>query len=262
MNPDAWCAITVRCPVCAAPPGTACGQRYTHGPRVAVWQNDPNSKYLFTPEVPVVLYLATPSGPAARAAMQAGVIGCMTTPAQGNRIPDGAWYACDNGKYGKGWPGTGQWHDWLERTVRRYGTDRCLWALAPDVPFDAAATLAESAPWLPRIRRLGIPAAFAGQDGSENGLIPWGEVDVLFLAGSTGWKTGPAAERLSRQARDRGVKVHMGRVNSRERLIIAEWFGCDTADGTYLAFGPDANLPKLTAWIGELHAQPSFMAAP
>ncbi len=36
-----------------------------------------------------VLYLATPSGADARAATQAGLLGCMTTPAQGNVIPRG-----------------------------------------------------------------------------------------------------------------------------------------------------------------------------
>ena len=161
------CAITIRCHVCSAPAGRRCGDRYVHGPRIAAWQNDPNSGYLYRAKVPAVMYLATPSSPAAKAAMQAGVIGCMTTPAQGNRIPPGAWYACDNGKFGIGWPGTDAWYAWLERTVRRYGTDRCLWALAPDMPFDAFGTLAESTPWLPRIRDLGIPAAFAAQDGSE-----------------------------------------------------------------------------------------------
>jgi hypothetical protein len=195
--------------------------------------------------------------------MSAGLIGCMTTPAQGNVIPEGALYACDNGKFGcdgkgRNWPGTQRWWDWLERTVERYGPDRCLWALAPDVPFDAAATLDESRPWLARIRELGVPAAFAAQNGCEYGLIPWGEFDVLFLAGDTEWKTGPIAERLSREAKERGVAVHMGRVNSRARLRTAEWFGCDSADGTYLAFGPDKNLALLRGWLDELHHAPSL----
>lgn len=207
-----------------------------------------------------MLYLGTPSGPDVRAAMIAGLLGCMTTPAQGNVIPDGAMYACDNGKFGKGWPGAEAWFEWLMRTVARYGADRCLWAVAPDVPFDAAATLDESRPWLPHIRALGIPAAFAAQDGCEHGLIPWDDFDVLFLAGSTDWKIGPVAERLSREAKARGKSVHMGRVNSRQRLRTAEWFGCDTADGTYLAFGPDKNLPKLTGWLDELHATPTLFA--
>lgn len=210
-----------------------------------------------------MLYLGTPSGPDVRAAMSAGLIGCMTTPAQGNVVPDGALYACDNGKFGcdgkgRNWPGTERWWDWLQRTVTRYGPDRCLWALAPDVPFDAAATLDESRPWLAAIRELGVPAAFAAQNGCENGLIPWGEFDVLFLAGDTEWKTGPIAERLSRETRERGVSVHMGRVNSLTRLRTAEWFGCDSADGTYLAYGPDLNLTRLTRWIAELRHRPSL----
>lgn len=189
--------------------------------------------------------------------MQAGLLGCMTTPAQGNVIPPGALYACDNGKFGRGWPGTERWFAWLRATVDRYGPDRCLWAVAPDVPLDAAATLAESMPWLARIRALGISVAFAAQDGSEHGLIPWGSFDVLFLAGSTVWKTGPAAHRLAVTARERGMAVHMGRVNSRRRLRLAQAFGCSSCDGTYLAFGPGTNLPRLLAWMNELHATPT-----
>ena len=205
-----------------------------------------------------MLYLGTPSGPDVRAAMSAGLIGCMTTPAQGNVIPDGAMYACDNGKFGKGWPGADAWYDWLERTVDRYSPDHCLWAVAPDVPFDAAGTLAESLPWLARIRALGIPAAFAAQDGCDQLGVPWDDFDVLFLAGSTEWKTGPVAEALAREAKARGKGVHMGRVNSRRRLQTAEWFGCDSADGTYLAFGPDKNLARMRGWLDELHHTPSL----
>lgn len=207
-----------------------------------------------------MLYLATPSGPDVRAAMSAGRIGCMTTPAQGNRIPDGCEWAADNGKFGKGWPGAEAWFAWLQRQVEQYdGRERCLWAVAPDVPFDAAGTLAESGPWLAKIRALGIPAAFAAQDGCDLLGLPWDEFDVLFIAGSTEWKTGPVAERLSREAKERGKGVHMGRVNSYQRLRTAEWFGCDSADGTYLAFGPEKNLARLAGWLNDIEYQPSLM---
>lgn len=209
-----------------------------------------------------MLYLGTPSGPDVRAAMSAGLIGCMTTPAQGNVIPDGAEYACDNGKFGKGWPGAEAWFDWLTRTVDRYGADRCLWAVAPDEPFDAKRTLAESLPWLARIRELGIPAAFAAQDGCDELGLPWDDFDVLFIAGSTEWKTGPVAEQLAREAKERGKQIHMGRVNSRQRLRTAEWFGCDSADGTYLAFGPEKNLARLAGWLDELDRTPSLFGDP
>lgn len=193
--------------------------------------------------------------------MTAGLIGCMTTPAQGNVIPTGAYWAADNGRFGKGWPGADEWFHWLAGQVARYGADKCLWALAPDVPFDAVGTLEESMEWLPRIRALGIPAAFAAQDGCDLLGVPWDDFDVLFLAGSTEWKISVTAERLSREAGERGKKVHMGRVNSRHRLGIAEWFGCDTADGTYLAFGPEKNLRRLTGWLAGLERQPSLMCA-
>jgi hypothetical protein len=116
-------------------------------------------------------------------------------------------------------------------------------------------------PWLARIRDLGVPAAFAAQDGCDLLGVPWDAFDVLFIAGSTEWKTGPVAERLAREAKERGKGVHMGRVNSRQRLRTAEWFGCDSADGTYLAFGPEKNLARLTGWLDEIHHTPSLFAS-
>ncbi|MFM9637638.1 hypothetical protein [Streptomyces turgidiscabies] len=190
----------------------------------------------------------------------------MTTPAQGNRIPAEALYACDNSKFGedgegRNWPGVDKWRGWLGNTVDRYGSDRCLWALAPDVPFNAQATLVESLPWLAEIRELGVRAAFAAQDGCENGLVPWDDLDVLFLAGSTEWKIGPVAERLAREATARGKGVHMGRVNSAIRFKIAEWFGCESCDGTILRYGPDANLPRVLGWADRYDEQPSLFGA-
>lgn len=205
-----------------------------------------------------MLYLSTPSSPEIAAAMSAGEFGCMTTPAQGNVLPDGCWWAADNGKFGKGWPGPEAWFLWLKDTVERYGTERCLFAVAPDVPFDAAGTLAESRPWLPMIRNLGIPAAFAVQDGCEHGLLPEDdEYDVTFLAGTTEWKIGQVACRLTTEAKDRGTWVHMGRANSLRRLHIADSFGCDSADGTYFTFGPDINLTRARGWMPQLR-QPSL----
>ncbi len=200
-----------------------------------------------------MLYLTTPSGPKVREAMAAGRIGCMTTPAQGNRIPDGARYACDNGKFGKGWPGLGKWRAWLQATVQRYGADRCLWAVAPDVPFDAAGTLTESVPQLAYIRSLGVPAAFCAQNGAEEpGMVPWDDIDVLFLAGDTEWKLSRAAADLATEAKRRGKAVHMGRVNSEARLRHAIAIDCDTADGTFVAFGPDINLRRLGEWFARM----------
>ena len=124
-----------------------------------------------------------------------------------------------------------------ERLVRtaldRYGPD-LLFATAPDVPLDWAATLRASLPTLGTIRRWGCPAALVWQDGATVANVPWDAFDVAFIGGSTGWKLGPVAARLTAEARRRGKLVHMGRVNSTRRMLVARRFGCDTADGTFL----------------------------
>ena len=179
--------------------------------------------------------------------MSIGLIDCIATPKQGNnRVPSDADWCADNGCFGKGYPGDDAWFAWL---TQHPGRDRCLFAVAPDVVGDAAATLARSLPWLPKIRALGYPAAFVAQDGLEALGVPWGSFDVLFIGGTTGWKLGPHARTLVTEAKARGKYVHMGRVNSERRFRYAAAIGCDSADGTFLAFGPDVNLPRIMAWL-------------
>ncbi len=84
---------------------------------------------------------------------------------------------------------------------------------------------------------------------------PWDDFDALFVGGSTEWKLSGSARELVREARARGKSTHMGRVNSLRRLRYAESIGCDSADGTYLIFGPDVNLPRLLGWLGVLGTQ-------
>lgn len=199
-----------------------------------------------------MLYLANPSTQRVRDAMTAGLVGCIDSPPQGNRPVPGAWWAGDNAVYGKGWPGEQAWWAWVRQRVQ-VEPERCLFVVAPDVVADAAATLARSRPWLHRVRALGVPVAFVIQDGAEApGMVPWGEFDVLFIGGSTDWKLGPEAAALVREALARGLRVHMGRVNSARRYAYAQLLGCHTCDGTYVAFGPDENLPKVIRWGDDL----------
>jgi hypothetical protein len=197
-----------------------------------------------------LLYFANPSTQKVREVMNAGLLGLIDTPAQGNRRPAGGIWCADNGCFGAGYPGDERWFAWL--TKHAADAASCAFATAPDVVGDAAATLDRSLPWLPRIRALGYPAALVAQDGLENLTVPWDEFDVLFIGGTTGWKLGQHARRLVGEAHAHGKHVHMGRVNSERRYAYAELIGCDSADGTYLAFGPDTNLPKLLRWTGSL----------
>jgi hypothetical protein len=193
-----------------------------------------------------VLWLGNPSTERIRAAMRAGWPGAIDTPAQGNVVPDGVPYALDNGCFGAGYPGERAWMHWL--SGHRADPALCLFAVAPDVVADAAATWERSAPWLPAIRALGYPAAFVAQNGLEQLTVPWNAFDVLFIGGDTTWKLGPHARRLAGEAVARGKRVHMGRVNSLRRLRIARSMGATTADGTILAKYPDRRLPDVLAW--------------
>jgi hypothetical protein len=194
-----------------------------------------------------VEYFANPSTQRVRDAMTSGLLNMIDTPKQGNRRPAGVRWCADNGVFGKGYPGDAKWWAWLEASAVDAAT--CVFAVAPDVVADAAATLVRSAPWLARIRGLGYPVALAAQDGLEHLTVPWDEFDVLFIGGSTEWKLGAAARALVAEAKARGKHVHMGRVNSERRLRYALHIGCDSADGTYIAFGPDVNLPNVLAWL-------------
>lgn len=200
-----------------------------------------------------MLYLANPSSPAIVAAMVAGQLGYMDTPRQRNRRPAGVTWGADNGCFGKGYPGDEPWMAWLVANQR--DAARCLFATAPDVVGDAAATLARSLPWLPRIRALGYPAALVAQDGLTPETTPWAQLDVLFIGGTTAWKEGPEVRTLCAEAARRGVPVHVGRVNSRRRLHISSDLGAASCDGTLLAFGPDKHLPSLLRWLDEVEQQ-------
>lgn len=203
-----------------------------------------------------MLYLANPCGPAVIEAMHARTIGYIDTPAQRNRRPAGVTWCADNGCFTTGYPGDEKWIAWLTKHSADAAT--CLFATAPDVVGDAAATLARSAPWLPAIRGLGYPAALVAQDGLEDLEVPWDTFDVLFIGGSTEWKLGGAARALVREAKGRGKHVHMGRVNSLRRYRYAQAIGCDSADGTFMVFGPDKNLGRVRSWIQHTETQPEL----
>jgi hypothetical protein len=172
-------------------------------------------------------------------------------------VPPQSYWCADNSAFGASYPGDERWFAWLSNhTADR---TRCLFAVAPDVVGDASATWERSAPWLERIRTLGYPAALAAQNGLERLEVPWSKFDALFIGGDTAWKLGGAAQRLIVEARYRGKHVHMGRVNSWRRILYASLAGCDSADGTYLAFGPDRNLPTALGWLSRLELLPEPM---
>jgi len=194
-----------------------------------------------------VLYLGTGSEPDVVALMDVGRIGLMLGPGSNRRssYPAHVAWGADNGCFANNYNET-KWWDFLTRWAAF--APSALFAAAPDVVCDAAATLERSASWLERIRALGYPVAYVGQNGQGDVPVPWDEVDAFFIGGDDPWKLGPEAASLAAEAKGRGKWVHMGRVNSGRRWRYAERIGCDSVDGTFLRW-PTTNLPRLRTWI-------------
>lgn len=178
-------------------------------------------------------------------------VGMMLSPNSSKHVPEGVPFACDNGCYSA----PARYSDarflaWLA------GKDpaHCLFAVAPDVVGDAAATWARSAPLLPRLRAVGYRAALAAQNGWDGAAVDWGACDAVLLGGDDTFKLGDEGRRAAADALAHGKWLHMGRVNSRVRLAYAAGLGCHSADGTTIAFNPGRYVPEIGRWLTAVNA--------
>lgn len=184
-----------------------------------------------------------------RSEWESGAVGLLQTPRASYRLDGIAVWALDNGCFTDSYPGDDRYLDYLKRWEPH--RDRCLFVAAPDVVGDAEATIARSLPMIPRIRALGYPVALVLQDGMTEDAVPWDAINWVFVGGSTEWKLGPGAAALIDAARRRGVRVHVGRVNSRKRFRLFAALGADTCDGTHMAFDPIQGLARVKSWVAE-----------
>jgi len=120
----------------------------------------------------------------------------------------------------------------------------CLFVTLPDVVANAKATDSGFARWLQMVRFTRQPIAYVAQDGAIPARIPWDNIDALFVGGSTGYKLGAEARGAVRWAKERGKWVHMGRVNTLQRIKYANAIGCDSIDGTAVSRFKDHYLSK------------------
>lgn len=209
-----------------------------------------------------MLYLtgSLPSKPDVVELLKGRNVGIMTQPGIGyssDTLQRWVW-ALDNGCFNAKWDPV----KWLAMLDKRRGVPGCLFAVVPDVVGDHAATLARWRRWLPEVVARGYRPAFVAQNGCGVDDVPWDECAAVFIGGDDAYKLGSAAEQIVRRAKELGKWAHMGRVNSLRRLRIAADWGCDSVDGTFLAFGPDVNTPRLVRWLEALKQSPSLFAQP
>lgn len=184
-------------------------------------------------------------------------LGQMLTYKAGNRLVPGTPFAIDNGrvKLVNGRPVTDpDWcpHRWGTHLDRHMGIDGCLFAVVPDVVCDAEGTDVMWRRWAPAVARRGYRPAYVAQNGCRR--IPAG-AQVVFLGGDDEFKDGPEGRQVAAAAKADGRWLHVGRVNTKERLhMAARIMRADSVDGTALAHGPDQNLAILRRWLRELEA--------
>jgi hypothetical protein len=111
--------------------------------------------------------------------------------------------------------------------------EQCLFVTVPDVVGSARRTLEVFDHWKDKL--AGWKLALACQDGQEHLPIPWGEIDAVFIGGSTNWKGSDSAAHIVRAAKAVGKWAHVGRINGPVRWAHFKELGADSADGTGIA---------------------------
>jgi hypothetical protein len=124
----------------------------------------------------------------------------------------------------------------------------CKFVCVPDVLFNARATTKDFWQWLPFIRNLGYPPAYAIQDGVTLDMIPWGACDALFIGGTNRLKFSRKLAHIVRIAKHLGLYVHWGRASTPKFINHARSIGCDSIDSSAFArFSRDRLPGGLTA---------------
>ncbi len=186
--------------------------------------------------------LALVSGSNVGAYRHSPYLGRLTTPQCGTVVGCGLPWAADNGAFAG-------FDEAAYLRMLDHLPPGGLFVVAPDVVADHAATLELWRAWSPKLRARGFTPAFVLQDGCAEAPT---DAEALFIGGSTAYKLGATAARIAR--RHPGW-VHMGRVNSKRRVLYAASIGCDSVDGTAVSMFPDTKLPLMLRWCEQASRQ-------
>ena len=178
-------------------------------------------------------------------------LGWLIGPSGLKKLALRSWvpFALDNDAFsafanGKPWDALA-WQEFI-LAIKRSG-HHPMWALVPDVVCDKDATLEAWETYRHLISESGFPLAFAVQDGmTPDDITIDPHPDVIFVGGSTKWKweTLPIWCRHFR-------RVHVGRVNSIDRLVTCDELGVESCDGTgwFRDPGDNQKMNALESWL-------------
>ena len=185
-------ARTVNRPWTEKPRPMAWSWRRRHGPRHRLRRTRHRSV-----DGPM-LYFANPAGGRVKAAMDAGVLACMASPNQGNRIdPEWTWTA-DNGCFSDSWQ-PAKWVAFLQRW--RHLQHNCISHDRPRPSRRPGRNPPTVGPMVVDRHRFGLPARLRRPRRRRPREIPWDQLEqhngVLFIGGGTEWKKSGEAMYLA-----------------------------------------------------------------
>ena len=178
-----------------------------------------------------------------------GKVGWLIGPSAIRKTKLRHWipYACDNDAFSS-WSCNREWNE-AEWIAMLDWTRMCefkpMWALIPDVVADKKRTLENWEKYYPVAVSYRYKLAFAVQDGMTPDDVPI-NADVVFVGGSTEWKWKTVSTWTQNFKR-----VHVGRVNSIDRLWLCEDLGVESVDGTGWFRDPSnsSKFPAVLDWM-------------
>lgn len=175
------------------------------------------------------------------------LIGAMATPYKAHTstgilhaIERGAAWCLDNGCYIRYEPAA------IVSMLKRWqGLQGCKFVVVPDVVRNHDETMLLFRAWVGTYEQYNYPCAFVLQNGVTPDNVPYGSIAAVFIGGDDRFKYSDTVRRIVARAKQRGLWVHMGRVNTQQRIKYAASIGCDSVDGTSVVRFMTTNLPKL-----------------
>ena len=146
----------------------------------------------------------------------------LRTPLTGNKLT-GRPYGLDNGCFT-----TFNFKVW-QRMIKEADATPAKFVCLPDIVGDARRTL-ELFDQFSEMT-IGLPRALVLQDGIGNFSIPWDELSGVFVGGSDAFKIAPECINACKTAKILNKWVHVGRVNTIDRLSNWMTLG-DSIDGS------------------------------
>jgi hypothetical protein len=116
--------------------------------------------------------------------------------------------------------------------LRKLGRD-ADWTILPDIVSGGQASLDMSLRWMPTVLNECAHALLAVQDGlTPHDVRPFlGERVGIFVGGSTAWKLSSLSE-WGTTATTQGCWLHVGRVNTAQRVALCAAAGAHSFDGS------------------------------